>query len=140
MSNQSRQPAKYPSGGVIGDLALNLKLIMKLMGDRRVSPLLKLFPLVGLIYLIFFPDFMLGPLDDAGVIALVLTLFVELCPLEVVEQHRRALRGVPPSAESGQKHEAPGHKEEDILDGVFHEVDEPPSPSNNGYEHERKKK
>jgi hypothetical protein len=85
-----------PSGGGSGffrDVAIRIKLILRLMGDRRVNPLLKLLPLGTLVYL-FFPDLVVGPLDDAAVIWLGTYLFVELCPAEIVEEHMRALTSV----------------------------------------------
>jgi hypothetical protein len=85
-----------PSGagnGVFHDIALRVKLILRLMGDRRVNPLLKLLPLGTLAYL-FFPDLVVGPLDDAAVLWLGTYLFVELCPAEIVQEHMRALTSV----------------------------------------------
>ena len=63
-----------------------IKLIYRLMMDRRVNPLLKVLPLTSLFYFIF-PDFMPGPIDDAVMLWLSTYLFVELCPPEVVAEH-----------------------------------------------------
>lgn len=79
--------------GFFQDLALRIKLILRLIGDRRVNPLLKLLPVGTIIYL-FVPDLVIGPLDDAAVIWLGNYLFVELCPPEVVSEHMRALTSV----------------------------------------------
>lgn len=67
-----------------------LKLILRLMGDNRVNPLLKILPLFTAVYLVF-PDFLFGPIDDAVVIGLGLYTFVELCPDDIVSEHRREL-------------------------------------------------
>ncbi|MBA4399646.1 MAG: hypothetical protein C0396_07240, partial [Anaerolinea sp.] len=64
---------------MIGELALRVKLIMRLMADKRVFPLLKLLPVGTLLYLVI-PDIVIGPLDDAAVVGLGMSLFVELCP------------------------------------------------------------
>ena len=87
-----------PQGGVIRDFVLRIKLIVRLLGDRRVSPWLKIIPIVGLLYLIspldLIPDIALpvvGELDDAAILWLTNYLFVELCPPEIVEQHVKAL-------------------------------------------------
>ncbi len=83
------------SGGIFRDVANQIKLILRLMGDQRVSPLLKLLPFGSLIYLLF-PDLVVGPVDDALIIGLGTYIFVELCPPEVVEEHKEALQAVIP--------------------------------------------
>jgi hypothetical protein len=80
-------------GGFFQDIANRIKLIVRLMGDRRVNPLLKLLPIGSLVYLLV-PDLVLGPFDDAAVIWLGAYLFVELCPQEVVQEHMEALTSV----------------------------------------------
>ncbi len=82
-----------PGGGVVQGLSLRIKLILRLMGDRRVSPLIKLLPLASLVY-IFVPDLVVGPIDDAAALWLATYLFVELCPPEVVREHMDALTSV----------------------------------------------
>lgn len=57
------------------------------MKDRRVHPLIKVFPFLSLIYLIY-PDFIPGPFDDAVVIALFLRIFLALIPDEYIDEHR----------------------------------------------------
>jgi len=81
------------SGGVFHELALRIKLIVRLMGDRRVNPLVKLLPVGALAYWII-PDIAPGPIDDALLIWLGTYLFVELCPPEVVKEHMHALTSV----------------------------------------------
>src|SRR5512135_605298 len=87
-----------PQGGVIRDFVMRVKLILRLMGDKRVNPWLKIIPVAGLAYLIspldIIPDIMLpviGELDDAAVLWLTNYLFVEFCPPEVVAEHVKAL-------------------------------------------------
>jgi uncharacterized membrane protein YkvA (DUF1232 family) len=110
--------------GFLNDILNRLKLVLRLMGDRRVSPLLKGLPVFGLIYLISPIDLAFGPIDDALVIWLSLTLFVELCPPEVVKEHMAELNKVisgqwrDPAQAEGQ----PGPVEEEIIDAEFHEV------------------
>ncbi len=82
-----------PNSGVFHELALRIKLILRLMADRRVSPLLKLLPLGSLAYVLA-PDLVPGPLDDVGMIWLLAYLFVELSPPDVVAEHLRALTSV----------------------------------------------
>lgn len=84
---------KGGDGGFFRNLTVQIKLILRLMGDRRVNPLLKLLPIGALIYLIV-PDIAFGPIDDALVIWLGTALFVELCPPEIVKEHRDTLTSV----------------------------------------------
>lgn len=87
-----------PQGGVIRDFVLRVKLIVRLVRDRRVSFWLKIIPVAGLVYLIspidLIPDIALpiiGELDDAAVLWLTNALFIELCPRDVVREHVKAL-------------------------------------------------
>lgn len=88
-----------PQGGMLRDLVLRLKLIGRLMGDSRVSFFLKLLPLASLAYLISPVDLapgialpVIGVLDDAAVLWIGSTLFVELCPPAIVNEHMRQLQ------------------------------------------------
>ena len=93
------------SGGVFQEAAMRIKLIARLMADRRVNPLVKLLPVGALAYWLI-PDIAPGPIDDALLLWLGTYLFVELCPTAVVQEHLRELtavidgewRGVPPEA------------------------------------------
>jgi hypothetical protein len=72
----------------------NLRLIWRLLTDKRVSPLLKLLPIGSLVYLVS-PDFLpLNPIDDAVILWLGSYLFLELCPPELVAEHRRQIDSV----------------------------------------------
>ena len=107
--------------GFIDGMVMRIKLILRLMGDKRVNPLLKIIPIVTLVYLVI-PDFP-GPFDDAAVLWLGNYLFIELCPPQVVQEHMAALKRVIP----GDWHDVPPEQEqaagqgEDIIDGEFHE-------------------
>ena len=83
-------------GGMTRDVVNRLKLIFKLMGDSRVSPLVKLIPVGALVYLISPIDVIMGipgvsALDDAAILRFGSNLFVELCPPEVVQEHMQSL-------------------------------------------------
>ncbi len=87
-------------GGGMGDIVRRIKLIGRLMGDSRVSPFVKVLPLASLAYLILPIDFVpgvalpiIGALDDAAILWFGSTLFVELCPDDVVREHLQALGG-----------------------------------------------
>jgi uncharacterized membrane protein YkvA (DUF1232 family) len=93
MDNRKREVVPRQGGGVLNELGIRLKLILRLLRDRRVNPLLKLLPVGTLAYLLV-PDLVIGPIDDAIVIWLGSVLFVELCPPEVVQEHMDALHSV----------------------------------------------
>jgi uncharacterized membrane protein YkvA (DUF1232 family) len=81
-----------PSGGVVKDLVLRLKLIVRLMGDRRVNPILKLLPVASLVYLVFPFDLIsvipgVSALDDVAIVSLGAYMFIEFCPPDVVQEH-----------------------------------------------------
>jgi uncharacterized membrane protein YkvA (DUF1232 family) len=87
-----------PQGGIVRDFLLRVKLILRLIGDRRVNPWLKIIPVAGVAYLLspldIIPDIMLpviGELDDAAILWLTNYLFIELCPPDVVREHVRVL-------------------------------------------------
>ncbi len=90
----NRQLTPRPEGGgFFQDLSTRAKLILRLLGDRRVNVFLKLLPIGSVVYLLM-PDLAPGPIDDAAVIWLGAYLFVELCPPDVVQEHMRALTSV----------------------------------------------
>lgn len=87
-----------PSGGMLHDLVVRLKLILRLMGDRRVNAFIKLLPVATLAYLVFPIDLIsaipgLSALDDIAIVSLGNYLFVELCPPDVVQEHMQRLAG-----------------------------------------------
>jgi uncharacterized membrane protein YkvA (DUF1232 family) len=80
----------------------------------------KVVPLLALLYLMspidLLPDVLpvLGQVDDVGLIALALALFLKLCPEEVVAHHRAAIaKGRPftPMAASGLIIDAHWHRD-----------------------------
>jgi len=78
--------------GFFNELYKNLRLIVRLLKDSRVNPILKVLPIGALIYLLLPTDFLpLNPIDDGLVLWLGATLFIELCPNDVVDEHRKAL-------------------------------------------------
>jgi uncharacterized membrane protein YkvA (DUF1232 family) len=91
MSNNKSSRSLATIGGFFKELGLQAKLILRLMADRRINPFLKILPVASLIYLVSPLDLAFGPLDDAAVVSLALYLFVELCPPNVVAEHRRLL-------------------------------------------------
>jgi uncharacterized membrane protein YkvA (DUF1232 family) len=83
-------------GGVLHDLVLRFKLILRLMGDKRVNPFVKILPLASLAYLIWPIDLIAGipgvsALDDVAIVSLGAYMFIEFCPPDVVQEHMQKL-------------------------------------------------
>lgn len=91
--NDDKKLIPGSKGGVFDEVSIRIKLLWRLLRDRRVNPLLKLLPFGSLLYLIV-PDVLPGPIDDAMLIWLGAYLFVELCPDEIVQEHMDALTQV----------------------------------------------
>lgn len=104
-------------GGVIRNVMNQVKLIVRLMGDKRVNLFAKLIPVGALVYL-FSPDPIMLPIigivDDAALLWLGSYVFTELCPPEVVDEHMKALAG----------NMKPTDVTEDVVDGETTEVKE----------------
>lgn len=79
--------------GFLLNITRQAKLILRLMGDRRVSFFAKLLPVASLAYLIFPEPFPI--IDDALIIGAGTYMFIEMCPSDVVSEHQRALWGDP---------------------------------------------
>jgi uncharacterized membrane protein YkvA (DUF1232 family) len=91
------------AGRTVGLLAETLKqgrLILRLLGDRRVPIWPKLIIPATIAYIVWPIDLLvdpilgLGQLDDVAVLLIGLKLFVELCPTDIVRQHLDELTSV----------------------------------------------
>jgi hypothetical protein len=69
----------------LSNLGIDLKLVLKLIGDKRVSWILKLLPIASFLYMIL-PDLMPGPLDDIAMIGVLNLIFIQLSPEKVVKE------------------------------------------------------
>jgi hypothetical protein len=116
--NMQKQIIKSTGGGFFQDIGIRIKLIIRLMRDRRVSFFLKLLPLSTLVYLVV-PDALPFVIDDALIMWLGTYLFVELCPDQIVEEHMRILqKKLAPASPPPVPEEPP------VVDAEFQEVDE----------------
>lgn len=113
MAGNSPSPV---SGDLFSFLALRIKLIGRLMMDRRVSFYLKLIPVLAIGYL-FIPEEFFGPLDDLTVLVIGMMLFVELCPSKVVKEHKRQLQN-----QAAAEREPIHKRDENVIEGEFYEV------------------
>ncbi|NCP15869.1 DUF1232 domain-containing protein [bacterium] len=105
MAKKTRNFLSTQNSGFFQDLVMRIKLVLRLMSDRRVNFFLKLLPIASLVYLVSPVDLapglalpIIGALDDAAVLWIGLSLFMSLCPDEVVQEHLNALRNVIPGA------------------------------------------
>jgi hypothetical protein len=94
---------------------MHVRLVFRLLADRRVNPLVKLLPIFSVVYL-FFPDIVLGPFDDGAIIVGAFALFIELCPDEVVEEHKRALK-------ASMYPNEPDEGDSDVVDADYREIE-----------------
>ena len=116
--NRDRKIVSTP-GGVFSDVSNYIKLIIRLMGDRRVNFLYKLLPVGTLLYFLV-PDILIGPVDDAVIVWLGTYLFIELCPPEVVQEHKEALNKIV-NSHWQEPPETPPLQEDDVVDAEFWE-------------------
>jgi len=109
-------------GGFFQGISDRARLIIRLMGDKRVSPFLKMLPIGTLIYLVVPTDVMpIVPLDDAAVIWLGTYLFVEMCPPDVVQEHTDRIDQA--RQKDILKDDSEASLSGDVIDGEFHEAD-----------------
>ena len=121
MSEKSNRDIIPSQGGsFFHGLTLRIKLIMRLIGDGRVNPLLKILPVGSLVYFLV-PDIAPGPIDDAAIIWLATYLFVELCPPEVVQEHLEALDATRKVMDSYQE-TSQGRPTGEVIDGEIVDI------------------
>ncbi len=104
--------------GMLKGLLDHGRLVLRLMGDKRVPMYLKALPIASLVYLIspidFIPDVIpvLTQIDDFAAILIGVETFIKLCPSEVVAEHRANLGGESPYTTAGKSNE-------DTIDGQW---------------------
>lgn len=113
MNPKRRLVSKY-EGDLFGSFGMQIRLIVRLLADRRISLLLKALPVFSLIYLFSPLDFAIPIVDDAFVLWLANTLFLDLCPAEIVEEHRANLERT-----EEQKRKQEKIEEQDIIDAKY---------------------
>ena len=116
-NNNPLDQARRANEGFFIGIYNNLRLIVRLMKDNRVSPLLKLLPIGALVYLVVPVDLLpINPIDDGLVLWLGGYLFIELCPDDVVEEHREALKQLKDIEVT------PEEETSEVIDGSFRDV------------------
>lgn len=100
----------------LSEFVIHIKLVFRLMKDKRINPFLKILPFGGLIYLII-PDLLVGPIDDAALLLGGSYLFLELCPQKIIDEHLQQLRL------DSSKDQTDDRKDENIIDAEFRDLD-----------------
>jgi hypothetical protein len=118
MAKKGRPKLTSSDKNFFSSIADEIRLVLRLMADRRVNPLLKLLP-IGTVLYFFIPDLFLGPIDDALILGVGTYLFIELCPPHIVEEHRQALANVVDSTLSDVENDRIPIREEEIIEGEF---------------------
>ena len=78
-------------------LLTHLRLAIRLIRDPSVPLLMKVLPILAVLYVIFPIDFVpdvlpvVGQLDDLGIMLLGVETFVRICPADAAQHHRDAL-------------------------------------------------
>lgn len=95
-------PQEEP-GAILGwfkDFFRQFQLAWRLLLDPRVPAITKVVPFITVAYLVspvdLLPDLALGlgQLDDLAVLFIGLRMFIDLCPVDLVEEHTAVLTGV----------------------------------------------
>lgn len=117
--NEHTKPVVTSSNvNALAQIVRTLRLVWRLLNDARVSRIPKLIIPAALLYIIspidLFPDLALGlgQLDDVGIVALAIALFIEACPRPLVEEHRRALAAEHSASDAN----------EDVIEGSYRHV------------------
>lgn len=101
LEKKKRVEVPLPEGkfGPLAQMIEQARLALALLGDNRVSLLLKLIPIAGIAYAIspldFIPAvlfFVFGVVDDVAIVMLAITIFNSLAPEEAVTDHLYRLR------------------------------------------------
>jgi uncharacterized membrane protein YkvA (DUF1232 family) len=96
MAQQSKQTTNF---GALGELARTARLVWRLLNDPRVPILPKLIIPGVVLYVLspidLIPDLIpiAGQLDDVAILFFGVRTFIEMCPPDIVLEHRNALMG-----------------------------------------------
>jgi uncharacterized membrane protein YkvA (DUF1232 family) len=100
VSDNKRLGDPRRTAGLMADILKQGRLILRLLGDRRVPVWPKLIIPATIVYifspidLLADPILGLGQLDDLAVLLIGLKLFIELCPTAIVREHLESLASV----------------------------------------------
>ncbi len=101
--------------GMFTNLSRTARLVLRLIADKRVNFFLKLLPIGTLVYMLSPFDAAVPVVDDAVIIGLGTYVFIELCPFEIVEEHRTAIAKLASAAPE------PPQENGEVIDALFHD-------------------
>ena len=127
MTDNNRDVVEYDPNAIRA-LMERAGLSWRLFWDGRVSFLNKLIPVGTLAYIVspidLVPELLLGPLaplgllDDVGILALGLGLFIQAAPTDLVQEHLRAITG---RTGSGPEYD---YGDDDVVEGDYEVLDD----------------
>ncbi len=127
MENKPNRSIIPAQNNPLTDLTLRLKLIGRLLTDRRVNLFLKIIPVGALAYLFSPIDLVpnavvpvVGVLDDAAIVWLAAYTFLEMVPTDVLKEHLRNLISNNEIIDQAAQSEAA--KDDDVIDGDVQEI------------------
>ncbi len=118
----AQQTNRVPNPGTLAQAVRSLQLVWRLLNDPRVPLLTKLIIPAALGYVLFpldvIPDLIpvLGQIDDIAILFFGIRFFIDMCPPDVVMEHRHALEG------------RTGAGRGDYVEGTYRVVDDDRSP------------
>jgi uncharacterized membrane protein YkvA (DUF1232 family) len=124
MSEERKPVVAQDQVGALTQIVRTLRLVWRLFNDTRVHWFPKLIIPAAILYVLspidLIPDPMLGlgQLDDLGILALAIALFIEFCPRAIVEEYRRAIA----------TERAPTAADESVIEGSYREVSPDEAP------------
>lgn len=126
MASQTNRTSGTNKSGLLTEIAHNARLVWRLLSDNRIATLTKLtIPGLAAAYLLWPADLLpdvflgLGQLDDLALLALAVKVFIDLCPADIVRQHRSAIAGVTPPVPPEQK----AGKSDTVVDAEYRVID-----------------
>jgi uncharacterized membrane protein YkvA (DUF1232 family) len=130
MAEKPPQDIFKQPGGFFKDTMIYIKLIIRLMSDKRVPTLLKLLPIGSILYVLWPLDLLPGPIpiDDAAALGLGMYLFIEFCPKDIVEEHLNSLEDIIPGRKKDKESEKweandVNFSSDNIIDAEYHDKD-----------------
>lgn len=126
--------SKSNSANILAELMQNAQIAYNLLLDPRVSLISKvMIPALALVYFLspidLLPDVIpvLGQLDDIAVILLIVRLFIELAPPDIVAQYRANMAGGSqsgPEPGTGGQSQQRSSRDDDFVDADFRVVND----------------
>ena len=95
-----KPPTPPEAASILTEIVHSIRLTWRLLKDDRVPAWTKAIPIAGAAYVIFPLDLLmdpilgLGQLDDIAIAIMAVKIFIDVCPPEIVQEHREEIEGV----------------------------------------------